>query len=117
MNIIKVVVTGVGETVMLRYKTEGAAVKVWDEIEAFRRMTFDGPAQSYMAMDDYGMRVALPAYQVALSLLINVDKSLEGDFQYQIDQGKAHQRAQTLAANPPIVPAGEHILNGLPRRN
>jgi hypothetical protein len=116
MHIVKAVIQGVGESVMLRFKTADAAELSWSEIEAFRTRIFTEKTEPYIATDDYGHKVALPAYQVLLVMMIDIDKSMEGDVVFNYDKHQVEQRTVSrLQAGSPIIPVGADALNGLRR--
>ena len=116
MHIVKAVIQGVGESVMLRFKTAAAAELSWSEIEAFRTRIFSDKTEPYIAADDYGHKFALPAYQVLLVIMINIDKSMEGDVVFKYDKDQVEQRTVArLQAGSPIIPVGADVLNGLRR--
>lgn len=93
MFAVKVVIQGVGETVLLRYKTEVRANLHRKEILALKRGdAVDGLPAEFA--DDYGTTVWIEQWTPQLVILMDLDKVTEADVQYQMDGQKVAQAVQ-----------------------
>ena len=104
MQILKVVIQGVGETLMLRFNTKESAEGYRDKIQDACNPK-DGvyPGNIYVE-DDFGLSVYVPPYGVLLMMLIDFEKAMEGDAIWQYSQKKIQDRIiNRLMAEKPII--------------
>ena len=109
MHIIKIVVTGVGETVVARYKSEDTARQVYIALQAFKITGSQGNVSvPFDIIDDYGMTVSLAPYSVALVVMFDLEKSAVGDaaseFERQTAGNKEIERLRAATAGGLIRP-------------
>lgn len=111
MHILKVVLIGVGETLIFQYKTEDRAMSHY---LALRRQGLhqsldeaaDSAAPFFDLEDDYGVRTKIGPYSVALVMLIDADKMIAGNVTFQLDQNRIAQRVQGSYTGALLTPAG-----------
>ena len=104
MQILKIVIQGVGETIMLRFNTKELA-------EAYREKIQDAcnpkdgvyPGNIYVE-DDFGLSVYVPPYGVLLMMMIDFEKAMEGDATWQYNQKKIQDRMiNRLMSEKPLI--------------
>ncbi len=119
MYLVKVVVQGVGETILFRFKEESLASTRWQELEEFRYSKWqngDTPSD-YLVADDYGLTASLAPYSVLMVTMLDLDKTIEGDTLIQLRQQTVQQKIVAKAqAGGGIIAAPADVLNGFPRR-
>ncbi len=109
MFFVKTVLQGIGESLILRYKNEAAAATAYEKLEAHRSWNAAGPASPPMleVTDDFGLRVRVPPYTVLLVQFIDVDKAIEAECHYVLDQQKIGGRMAKMAqSHSPIIAPG-----------
>lgn len=108
MHLLKIVMQGVGETLMFRFKDEMAARSIREQIQEAMQRT-DGIVPLPMdIVDDYGLFVRVPPYGVLLVQQIDFEKAVEGDAIWQYKQKKIQDRVinRMMTESPIIVPPG-----------
>ncbi|HTS07813.1 MAG TPA: hypothetical protein VMP68_19725 [Candidatus Eisenbacteria bacterium] len=104
MQILKIVIQGVGETIMLRFNSKELAEKYREKIQDACNPK-DGvyPGNVYVE-DDFGFSVYVPPYGVLLMMMIDFEKAMEGDAVWQYNQKKIQERTiNRLMAESPII--------------
>jgi len=104
MHILKVVLQGVGETIMLRFRDKDSAESQRNKIQTAME-TQDGTYPMPVDVeDDFGLSVRIPSYGALLVQLIDFEKASEGDAVWQYTQKKIQDRIITrLMAERPII--------------
>jgi len=104
MHILKIILQGVGETIMLRFKTKSDAELNRNNIQTTME-TKDGVYPMPVDIeDDFGLSVKIPPYGVLLMILIDFEKAMEGDATWGYNQKKIQDRTiNRLMAEQPII--------------
>jgi len=104
MQILKIVLQGIGETLMLRFKTKKSAEYYRHKIHAAMETTEGTYPSAVEIEDDYGLCVKIPPYGVLLIQLIDFEKAMEGDATNQYIQKKIQDRVfNRLMVEHPII--------------
>ena len=104
MQILKIILQGVGETLMLRFKTKKSAEYYRHKIHAAMETTEGTYPAAIEIDDDYGLSVKIPPYGVLLVQLIDFEKAMEGDATTQYNQKEIQDRVfSRLMAEQPII--------------
>jgi len=111
VHILKVVLIGVGETLIFQYKTEDRAMSHYLALR--RQSASQSPeemagnvAPFFDLEDDYGVRAKIGPYSVALVMVIDADKMIAGNVTFQLDQHRIAKRAQGSYTGALLTPAG-----------
>ncbi len=105
MYILKVVVQGMGETLMFRFKQKSVATSFRADLDAcVFRDNNDVTLKHVLVEDDFGLSIKIPYYSVILVELIDFEKAVEGDATWQFMQQKLGSRTlDKLKAGSPII--------------
>jgi hypothetical protein len=109
MYILKIVLSGVGETLMVRFKSKDAADKARIALERPLYGNKDGEPSNLgpiLIEDDFGLSVRIPYYSLMLVQYIEFERAVEGDATWQFIQQKIGTKTveKLKAASPIITP-------------
>jgi hypothetical protein len=115
MHILKVVISGVGETVMFRFKDKIKADLGREELEKALFRSGGIVSDPILVEDDFGLSVNIPEHAVLLVQQIDFEKAVIGDANWQFLQQKLGSRelerlnsgATILAPRKGILRSGE----------
>lgn len=109
MYIIKVILQGIGETLMFRFKEKVSAESVRDDLESNIFASDTAIKSQYILVeDDFGLSVRVPNYTILVVQLIDFEKAMTGDATWQFYQQKFGNRAlDKLKAGSPIISPDE----------
>lgn len=104
MHILKIILQGVGETVMLRFKKKDDATTCRNQIQDAMQTKDGAYPRPVDTEDDFGLSVKIPPYGVLLMQLIDFEKAAEGDAIWHYNQKKIQERViNRLMAEQPII--------------
>jgi hypothetical protein len=107
MYIVKTIISGVGETLFLRYNLLGDAMVVYGKMKQ-RQLWTEAATELKPAteefIDDWGVMAMVPAFGIMFTQLLSLDKFTEGDARQNIKAQFALQKEANRVQNTlPIV--------------
>lgn len=108
MHLLKIFMQGIGESLLLRFKSEATARALREQIQEAMERTGGIVPNPIEIDDDFGLFVRIPPYGVLLVQQIDFEKAMEGDATWQYNQKKIQDRviSRLMAEKPIIVPHG-----------
>jgi hypothetical protein len=109
MYFLKIIMSGVGETLVARYKDKTSAEKAKEKIEfpLFGVEQNEGELKGgrpILIEDDFGLSMKIPYYSILLVMMIDFEQAAEGDATCQFLQHKtANRTIEKLNASSPII--------------
>jgi len=117
MHILKVILNGVGETIVFRFNNLSSANSARFELEKLIFYKEGDSPEPVQINDDFGMSVRIPAYSVVLVMQIDFEKTIEGDASCQFTTQKIGSRAlEKMKASSPIITPLEAAFPPIGRR-
>lgn len=103
MYILKIVLNGVGETIMFRFKAEETinyfCGKIQDSMDKMR----ESIPESVYVEDDFGLSMRIHPYNVVMMQFIDFEKAMEGDAIWNFQQQKILDRVRQSLTSQPII--------------
>jgi len=111
MIILKLVIHGVGETIVLRYKNNENGRAAYEKLMA----RSDDRNEVIDIEDQFGVAIRVVTFSVMTCVKINFEDSMKGDALFAVEKQKIQQRevARLQAASPILTPEMAGLPSGL----
>lgn len=103
MYILKIVLNGVGETIMLRFRSMETVNYFHGKIQGAMERNEGLSPESVYVEDDFGLSMKIHPYSVLMIQQIDFEKAMEGDAIWQFNQKKIHDRIISDLAGKTII--------------